>query len=225
MARKGNKKKQKKNKKVKKNYSQKEFCEVFCQTCLICQDVKSAKPAFCYNGLYRHEPKPFINKVFNNLIDIHAIYQTAGSSMKAMSVEQFQNVVCRTGICFDDDGYASADCDQRDTCYKDFMKQQGIPNPRLIMESDVADLIDFKNNKTTKLYTAYSKKKKGRKGKKRYVCTPYATFFSRDNTDFQVEIRRILYGDNDLEQDKDQELSASDTGAADRHTEGREPKV
>jgi len=221
MARKGNKKKKKKNKKIKKNYNQKEFCEVFCQTCLICQT--DVKPGFCYNGLYRHEPKSFINKVFNNLIDIHAIYQSMGSSMKAMSVEQFQNVVCRTGVCFNGDGYASAGCDQRNTCYKDFMKQQGIPNPGLIIESNVADLIEFKNNKTRKGYISYNKKKKRKKGNRRYVCTPYATFFSRDNADFQSEIRRILYGDNDKQQDTDKELPGDPAGAADRHTEGGKP--
>lgn len=215
-------KKKKKNKKIKKNYNQKEFVEVFCQTCLICQ--QDVKPLFCYNGLYRHEPKPFISKVFNNLIDIHASYQAIGSSMKAMSVEQFQNIVCRTGICFDGDCYASASCDQRDTCYKDFMTQQGIPNPGLIMESNVADLIEFKNNKPRKGFISYGKKKKHR-NKRRYVCTPYATFFSRENADFQAEIRRILYGDNDQQQDTDQELSPDDTGTADRHTEGGEPKV
>ena len=220
---KGKNKRKKKNKRLKKNYNQKEFVEVFCQTCLICQ--KDVKPLFCYNGLYRHEPKPFVNKVFNNLIDIHAIYQSLGSSMKAMSVEQFQNVVCRTGVCFDGDCYASASCDQRNTCYIDFMRQQGIHNPGLIMESNAGDLIEFKNNKPRKGYISYGKKKKKRKGNKRYVCTPYATFFSRDNADFQTEVRRILYGDNDKQQDTDKELPAVAAGTADRHTKGGEPKV
>jgi len=222
MARKGKKnKKNKKKQRAKKNYNKKEFAEVFCQTCLICD---GGKPTFCYSGLYQHEPKPFINKVFNNLVDIHAIYQSMGRPTKSMSIEQFQNVVCRTGICFNGDCYASATCEQLHICYKDFLKQMGVPNPGIIREIKLSGLIEFKNNKSSKRYISYSKKKK-RKGKNRYVCTPYATFFSRDNADFQAEIKRILYGDIDSQQDKDQELSPTDTGAADRDTEGGEPKV
>jgi len=219
MGKRGKKQKQKKkNKKIKKNYNKKEFSEVFCQTCLICQNHS---PDFCYTSLYKYDPKPFINKVFNNLIDIHAAYQAMGRSPRSMSIEQFQNVICRTGVCYEGDVFASASCDMTDWCYKEFMKQIGIENADIIHEANAAHLIDFKNNKTNKRaisLSAYRKKKKKRNN--RYVCTPYATFFSKDNADFQAAIRRILYGDNDSEQDKDKELSASDPGAADRHTEG-----
>lgn len=224
MGKKGNKKR-KNNKRPKKDYNKKEFCEVFCQTCLIC---RAPQPDFCYVSLYKHEAKPFINKVFNNLVEIHTIYQSMGSSTRAMSVEQFQNVVCRTGICFNGDGNASASCDRRDECYKEFMRQQGIPNPSIICEADKTDLIEFKNNRTNKRYISYNRKKdkKERKRKnKRYVCASYPTFFARDNADFQAEIRKILYGDNDNQQNKDKELPASDSGAADRDTKGGEPKV
>ena len=213
--------KKKKNKKVKRNYNKKEFTEVFCQTCLICDHLS---PGFCYNNLYKHEPRPFINKVFNNLIDVHAAYQAMGRSIKSMSVEQFQNVFCRTGICFKGDVFASAACDSVKDCYQEFMQQQGVNNSAMIHEADASNLIDFKNNKTNKRYISYSKRNK-KKGSGRYVCTPYATFFSRDDADFQAEIRKILYGDNNGQQDKDQELPPSSTGAADRHTEGGQPKV
>lgn len=223
MGKKG-KKNKKKDKRIKRNYNKKEFTEVFCQTCLVCDHPS---PTFCYNSLYKHDPKPFINKVFNNLIDIHAAYQAMGRSMKSMSVEQFQNVFCRTGICYVDcDVYASASCDLTNGCYKEFMQQLGIDNSAIMHESDASDLIKFENNKTSKRYISYSKKKKRKgKGNKRYVCTPYATFFSRNDTDFQAEIRKILYGNNDIQQDKDQELPSSNTGAADQHTEGGQPKV
>jgi hypothetical protein len=214
MGKRGKNKKQKKNRKIRKNYSKKEFAEVFCQTCLIC---KGNKPDFCYPSLYKYEPKPFINNVFNNLIDIHATYQAMGKSMKSMSIEQFQNVVCRTGICYDGDVFASASCDMTDDCYKDFMTQLGAKKTGIIHE-DACDVIQFKNNKTNKRYISYNRKKNKRN--KRYVCTPYATFFSSDNSDFQEAIRRILYGDNDIEQNKDKELSASDSGTTDRHIEG-----
>jgi hypothetical protein len=220
MGKRGKHQKQKKNRKVRKNYNKKEFSEVFCQTCLIC---KNSNADFCYANLYKHEPNPFIKKVFNNLIDIHATYQAMGKSLRSMSIEQFQNVVCRTGICFDGDVFAAAQCDNVTPCYKDFMSQMGVGNAAVIHEWKATDLIEFKNNKTNKSFISYRKKKKKRN--KRYVCTPYATFFSKNDDDFQAAIRRILYGDNDIEQDKDKELSASDSGAADRDTKGGESKA
>jgi hypothetical protein len=218
MARKGNKKKKaKKNKqKVKKNYTQREFTEVFCQTCLICED----KPIFCYRYLYKHEPKAFINKVFNHLVETHAIYQSMGKSIRMFSIEQFENTVCRTGICFNGDVYAPADCDQRETCYLEFMRQMGIEKPKIQREIMLTELIEFETPK--RRFVAFNKKKKKQK---RYVCKPYATFFSRDNEEFQAAIKRILYGDNYLEQNKDQELSSSDTGATGGDAEGGEPEV
>jgi len=215
------KRNKRKNKKVKKNYNKKEFCEVFCQTCLIC--TGRVDPSFCYSGLYKHEPKPFINKVFNNLIDIHAAYQAMGRSIKSVSIEQFQNIVCRTGICFNGDVFASAECNEVKDCYRRFTCQLGLTGNYIIHEKDLTNIIDFKNNKSNKRYISFNKKKKRRD--KRYVCKPYATFFSRDNLEFQEEIRKILYGDSDNKQDKDQELSASDPGEADRHIEGGKPKV
>lgn len=218
MARKG-KKKQNKNKKVKRNYNKKEFCEVFCQTCLICQ---KPDPILCYTSLYKHEPKPFINKVFNNLTEIHAIYQAMGKPMKTMSVEQFRNVVCGTGMCFNGDSLICMTCDMTKKCYLDFMGQMGGGD--VIHHAKTSDLIEFKNSKSNKRYTSYNRKKK--RGKKnRRVYASYPTFFSRDNADFQAEIRKILYGDNDNQQDKDKELSATDSRAADRDTKGGEPKV
>jgi len=214
-------KNKKKNRKIKKNYNKTEFSEVFCQTCLAC--TGRVDPSFCYAFLYKHEPKLFINKVFNNLIDIHAAFQAMGRPIKSMSIEQFQNVFCKTGICFNGDVFAGTDCDLLKDCYRSFAKQLGLPGNFIIHEKDLNNLISFENNKSSKRYISYSKKKKQKN--RRYVCTPYATFFSRDNPDFQEEIRRILYGDNDNQQDKDKELSAGDTGAADRHTEGGKSKV
>ena len=222
MAKKGkNKKNKKKGKRVKKNYNKKEFCEVFCPTCLICTHPQAD---FCYTEMYKHEPKPFINKVFHNLIDLQAAYDAMGKSMKSMSVEQFQNVICRTGICHNGDVYASASCDSSVECYRLFMRQLGIGNAALIHELDAKDLIEFKNNQTKRTLISYVKKKKKKK-KGRYVCASYPSFFSSDNEKFQTKVRKILYGDSDNQQDKDKELSSSDTGAADRHTEGGESEV
>lgn len=220
MAKKGRNKQKKKKNKMKKNYNKKEFCEVFCQTCIICTHPQ---PDLCYTGLYKHEPKAFVKNVFNNLVDIHSAYEAMGKSTKSMSVEQFQNVICKTGICFNGDEQAAFQCDKLIECYREFMRQMGIGNATIIHEVDTSKLIEFKN-KSRKLFVSYGNQKKKAK-RNRYVCASYPSFFSSDNEKFQAAIRKILYGNNDQQQDKNKELSTSDTGSADRHTEGGESKV
>lgn len=217
MGKRGNKKKQKKRR-LKKNYNKQEFREIYCQTCLIC---KHPDPSFCYSSMYKHEPKPFTYKVFNNLIDVNMIYQSQGRSLRSMSVEQFQNVVCRTGICFNGDAYASAGCDSVKTCYKEFMNQMGVVDAPFLHENAGA-LITFKNNKTKQTSMSYKKKqrkkKRKQKAKARVVYVSYPTFFSSQNDQFQTAIRKILYGDSDNQQDKDQELSTNNSRAAGTET-------
>jgi hypothetical protein len=219
MAKKGKNKKKQQKKRSNKNYNKSEFQTVFCQTCLICETNCN----FCYTDIYRVEPKRFINDVFNNLVDLHATYQAMGRSMKSLSIEQFQNMICKTGICYEGDPYASATCHNDTECYKAFMKQLGVTNPTILNEPSVDNLIEFKVKKYRKLYVASSRKGRKKKNKNRRVYTSYPTFFSSPNAEFQAEIQRIIYGDNNLEQDKDKELPTGTTGTADRHTEGGEP--
>ena len=101
----------------------------------------------------------------------------------------------------------------------------GVMNSGIVREANGDDLIEFDNNNKKK-FVSYKKKKKRKKKKKgRYVCASYPTFFSRDNADFQTEIRKILYGDRDNQQDKDKELPARDPRAAGGDAEGGEPEV
>jgi len=213
MARKGKKKKGNKSKKIKKDFNKKEFCEIFCPNCGVCSNEQ---PNFCYSFLYKSFPKAFVNKVYNNLVDLHVAYNAMGRSMKVLSVEQFQNAVCRTGICHSGDVYASALCDRAETCYQELIKQMGVHRISLIHESDVSNLISFKNTKTNKSPLSYRKKNKKdkKKRKQRYVCAAYPTFFSSPNAKFQAIIRKIIYGDIDNQQDKDQAVPSCDSGTA-----------
>jgi hypothetical protein len=220
MARKG--KKKKKNSKVKKNYTKKEFCEVFCQTCLICENPS---PILCYGTLYKLEPKQFVKSVFNNLVDVHEYYMATARSMRLMSIEQFQNVVCATGICFNGDTYSGMACDRKTACYKEFQTQLGLESTVGIVHEHGDTVLEFKNQKSKKSPLSYKKKKKKKKKKNRYVCESYPTFFCRQDEAFKATVRRILYGDNDNQQDSNSELSASAAGAASGHAEGGESKV
>jgi len=185
-------KKRKKKRKIKKNYNKKEFREVLCQHCGIC---KNPDPIFCYVNLYKHEPKAFVNKIFSNLLELHAIYRKRGKSVRSMSVDQFKNVVCKTGVCFNGDSEAAAICDAVKSCYREFMKQLGVKNGALIYEANKANLITFKNNTLShKRYISYNKRKNRRK---RRVFEAYPSFFTSDDAKFQEQIKKILYGNND----------------------------
>jgi hypothetical protein len=210
MARKG-KKKKKNNQRAKTKYNKTEFIDVFCQTCMIC-DMDD--PKLCYGMLYKKNPKTFINKVFNNLIDINVIYQSMNQWIGTMSIEQFENTICRTGICFNGDQYASAMCKLQSDCYKAFKNQMGMESPALLHEADASNLIYF-DNKTKRANAKSFKKKKKKKKKIRYVPTAYPTFFFRKDPEFEKFVRRIMYGDNDQQQDTNKELSAGNTGTSD----------
>lgn len=219
MARKGNKKRRQSSKKSRKNYTKREFCEVFCPTCLICKDPSAE---VCYSALYKYEPKRFINQVFSNLIEISSVFEAMGRSLKSMSIEQFAHVVCRTGICHNGNSEEAGRCDALSDCYKAFMNQMGIENSSIIHE-DEKNVISFKKTEGKNISSRTRKKKK--KKESRYVCTAYPTFFAKNNEEFQAAIRKILYGDNNQQQNTDKELPAGDTGAASRHAEGGEPEV
>jgi hypothetical protein len=220
MARKGNKKRRQEKKKSQKNYTKREFCEVFCQTCLIC---KNPTAEVCYSALYKYEPRRFINQVFRNLVDIAAVFEAMGRSLKSMSIEQFAHVICRTGICHNGDGMEGGKCIALDDCYKAFMAQMGVEKSSIVHEEE-KNVISFKNTEGKNVSSRKEKKKKN-KEKSRYVCTAYPTFFSSNNEKFQAAIRKILYGDHNQQQDTDKELPGGDTGAASRHAEGGKPEV
>ena len=217
----GKKKKGKRIKKIKKNYNKKEFYDVLCQNCQICP---KPDPSFCYANLYKHEPKPFINKVFNNLREIRDAYRKQGKSMRSISIDQFKNIVCKTGICFNGDIEAGAICEADKQCYQAFRKQMGIENGGIVYEINKKNLITFKNNAPNKKYTAHNKRRKKRK-KKRRVFAAYPSFFMSDNAEFQKDVKKILYGNHDSQQNQDKELSEPDPRASSGHSESGKSKV
>lgn len=211
MARKG---KNKKKKRLNRNYTKKEFTSVFCSTCLICN---KPNPKFCYSFLYKAIPKFFIKKVFNNLVDVCLVYHNSGRAMRTMSIEQFQNVVCKTGICYGGDAVTGSICKSLKDCYIKFMLQIGMFSSATTHEEDISNLVDFKNYKYRKSHKKHHKSYNKKKNNTRYVCKSYATFFSSNNKIFQENVRKILYGDNNIQQNKDKELPDGNSGTANRY--------
>ena len=205
MARKGKKKRNKKT----RPYNKKQFTEIFCVSCGLC-DPKN-DPSFCYIELYKHEPKEFVNAVWRNLQDVASYMRSLGRPYSSMSMEQFQNIFCITGICWNRDADEGLKCDNLKSCYEMFREQMGaapgllIHENRNIVRIPVVKGVSGKGGKVVSIYTSRRK----RKGK-RYIANAYPTFFSSKNPEFQEAVKKILYGNNNLEQDKDKESTGED---------------
>lgn len=198
-------------------YNKKQFVEIFCESCGLCDKKKD--PSFCYVELYRHSPKEFVDAVWRNLSDVDKVYKSSGRSPTTMSVEQFQNIFCVTGLCDNGNMDICMLCDRLDDCYELFRAQLGaLPLKGVKITQDTGTIIaPAVTGKTkTKRYTAYQKKKR----RKRVVYTSYPTFYSRQDTEFQEFIKRTLYGNNNNEQNPGEEPAGEDTTAVSGASEG-----
>jgi hypothetical protein len=208
MARKG---KNKKNRKVKRRrYNQKEFREVFCISCGMCH--KNVNPVFCYVELYRLEPRRFVNFAYKNIVDVRRHFESTGKLLGSMSVEQFANIFCITGICHKGDFNKGLACPTREDCYKLFRSQMGVGS-HMIIHDDLDSVKKPVNVGGVRLINN-RKKQRRKKRQHRYVAQAYPTFFSSQNEKFQKAIRTIIDGDNNIKQDKDKESAGLHEGAA-----------
>jgi hypothetical protein len=182
--------------KQNKSYTEKQFGEIICSSCKLCE---ADDPSFCYSELYRRNPEVFINKVYPNLFSLNNLFTINNRSKLTLTQETFKRYVCETCLCFD--GLEKCrDCELAFDCYKLFIDQ--ISQTK--QEKKNKKVIDFISAKQTR-----KQKKKGT-----YVVAPYASFFSSKNEAFEKEIKRILYGDKHIEQDKDKEVPGTDTAEA-----------
>lgn len=207
--------KKKKDKKTRK-YSQKQFVEIFCPSCSACphEDYKKGafRPVFCYKELYAHEQKEFLEGPYLRLKGMHTHVLSTGKTMRSLTIEQFRNVVCDTGICYEGHEQLGHSCGDIEICYRLFREQMGIHAPGTVLHS-----ADFsrKPAKTKYVSVKKGKKKKKAKVKYRYVAEAYPTFFVReDNPAFKETIENILHGNNYIEQNNSEESAGSNSGSA-----------
>lgn len=189
MAKKGKNKRGKK----KKLFSKKKFKNVHCSVCGMCNSTKAAK--FCYLSIYKTNPAIFTSQVYPNLINAADWMKANGKYPESISRLTFSNIFCQTGVCTGGTPTHHEACPSKDKCFESFLGQVK-PKP--------------------KVSKAAKKKSKKKKKDKRKVYQPYASFFCRDDKKFKLEVRRILHGDIDNEQNKDKELSIGSAGDADR---------
>ena len=214
MARKGKNKKKKSAK--PRQYNKKTFVEIFCKSCHLCNSKKN--PSFCYVELYRHAPKEFVNSVWKNLSDVGRVYKTKSRPATSMSIEQFQNIFCVTGICDNGNMTSCMACDKLNLCYDMFRMQLGaLPLNGAKITENSGTVIPPAVKGKQKRYTAYQRKKR-----RRVVYTAYPTFFSSQDETFKDWIRKTLDGDSNNEQDTGEEPAREASVSTSGDVEDRE---
>jgi hypothetical protein len=194
--------KKKHKRKAAKIYSEKQFIEIVCRQCGICPQF--TEPKFCYDGVYKHNPKEFMERMFSRLITLRQTFSKQARHISGMTDVEFKTTICRSKTCFP----TIEDCDE---CNR------------------TSDCYDILMNQSCGLYVATGKvekktKKEKKKGKS-YVPIPYASFFSSSSEDFKKEIQRILYGDKNKKQNTDQEVPGAFTAEIHSGSSNGEPKI
>jgi hypothetical protein len=195
-----------KNKKKRSNYSKKKFKNVFCSCRGMCGD--KPVPTFCFETIYKSNPDIFVNHIYPTLIGLSVYFKSKSVEPSSMSVSDFNRTFCASGVCSGGTPLVFMSCPSHEQCYAAFIKQV--------------------HRTSSPIFSVYKngKRKRKKKGKKfRTVFQPFPTFFSRQDEKFQNAIRKILYGDNDIEQDSNQETDGAASGDSDRDTKGRESEV
>lgn len=170
-----------KHKKLSKNenkyqYTKNEFIRVVCNKCGLC---KPTNPEFCYESVYKDNPKKTIKVVLDQLIVVKSWLLNSGYTINTCPDEYvkytLQNAFCSSNFC----GQLPKDdhqCKSIDGCLYSFKRQINNNN-------NCNNVIDFNSFKT---------KHKQKKKLKRIIYLP--TFFC--NEGFRNEIKEILDGNN-----------------------------
>lgn len=174
--------KKKRKKRRKLNYTKAEFQQIFCSKCMLCPS--KTDPTFCFEQVYKQNPKLFVRVIFNRLIQLNKwIFESGEADIKGFdeSIEYiFKNAFCSSGFC---GGKHHNGCEMITGCLMAFRAQmRGKPKINLNMAAP------------------QGKKNKKKNKKNRYVAKAYPTFFC--NEPFKSEIEVLLNEDNNFKQNK-----------------------
>lgn len=165
-----NKKKAKKRNKYK--YTKREFTDICCSQCNICDST--FMPELCYSELYTRYPKKFIKLVFKRLLRVSEVLHNSNNYSGKDKIEFIvKKVFCGADLCgnnHNNDGK----CPHFSECTAVFGRQMG------------------EGEGTTASSSVYKKERK----KERYVAQPYPTFFTNGRQEFLDEIDGILSKEN-----------------------------
>jgi len=189
-----------KKKKKKKLYNKKQFKNIFCNKCRLC----NGKPTFCYTDVYRNYPKLFTKDIFERLLEVKD--WNKDKKRNTLGPEEFRYAFCMVLMLscnpysnFDDIEARMTLCHRLRSCYDKFVDQQiGKKGKRLI-----------KINR--------KKKRSQRRKNSRYVCEPYPTIIMSDNPEWKEFIKGLFDNGNNVdEQDTDKGTACKHQGASDQ---------
>jgi len=198
--------KKSKKKRRKMRYNKKDFVNILCKNCAICDP--GTDPTFCYDKMYKSNPLVFVNECYKSLLEADSLDTFTVMNSFAEFSREFSATFCNAKICGNIDTVIlpmqthMADVMSGEQCMH-FWECIKAFNGQTIYRGD-SPFIDANTSKKAKR----AQRKKDKKNKKAYICKPYATFFSNDAEYWNKRIRKVLYNieeetDEDIQKAKD----------------------
>jgi hypothetical protein len=189
----------------KYQYTRNEFIIAVCNKCRLCHDTKD--PVLCYDYVYKDYPKRFMKAVLQHLIEANKWITNTGYKNIALCPDEdikyiFKTVFCNSKCCeyFD---VGNQPCKSMAGCVFTFRKQFKYLDKSFKDLDKASNVLDYSELK--KKYDKVNYNIVRNRNKKYVKPEPYPTFFC--NKRFEKEIEKILYGDDNREQDKVEEYT------------------
>ncbi len=163
-------KKGKKKKNRRKLYNKKEFVNIFCNDCGICE----GSPIFCYDDIYRSHPQLFlkISKNLQEVKDWNELRRMEGTSM-LFDPGQFRFAFCKALETISGCGLVVINCEHFGICY-------GL----------------FKSQVFGRKHDRLQKKRRTKRQKKKYIAKPYPTLIVNKDEKWEKFIKDTLSDGN-----------------------------
>ena len=199
--------KKSKLKRKKYQYTKHEFVQAICEKCGLCKSPIT--PEFCYEGVYKDNPKKFTKMILEQLLNVRHWLTNAGHTSITTCPDDWiqyllQTVFCSSDFCgkLPEEGQS---CKAIAGCLHTFRRQiKGLDKNLAIFDGTCNNILGniFVPNNNVINYQDFKNKKKQKQKYKYVVQQPRTpTFFCNEN--FKKEIGEILDGNNYREQDKD----------------------
>jgi hypothetical protein len=190
--------KKSKLKRKKYQYTKHEFIQAVCSKCGLCKPPITSE--FCYDGVYKDEPKKFTKVILEQLFDIRHWLSNAGYPDIALCPDESIQFILQTIFCGSDFCGKSPEegqqCKAIAGCLHAFRKQiKGLNNNMAIFKDACDNILGNSNNVIDFRDFKHKKKQKQKYNYVVAVVERKPTFFCNDG--FRKEIGEILDGNND----------------------------
>lgn len=194
-------------KRRKYQYTKDEFMLAVCgRTCQLCP--ANTDPTYCYDTIYKEDPKLFMRKSLNELKDIRKYLYSAGYEDLTKCPDEDLEYVIESAfcpICLSTFEPKQGTCGYIAGCVQALRKQVHSPSGKVI------DLNQHRYPAKKKNLNSKWRKPKAQKRKAKYV-PPTPTFFCRNS--FRSEVDRIVNGTHIGQQNKGEETTGDATSTA-----------